>query len=216
MPKWISAALALVAFLAGHKGFLAEVTGVLSGIDFFLAGCCWIWESGSWEHSKICSSNYLLNLLRALCKVTQQTLHKNRKRPLCTVTWGWVRQERALAMTISNQGISQLFQVSRPIIQPHPLYSRKCPHFKDNSTQMCICTALHPSSSTGWLCKRLGFTTDPLNWGPSLPWSLVCHLHIVRQCNVPEGGKWSCWLLSAHPEEGKVSKIMQKLMWFQS
>lgn len=112
VPKWISAALALVALLAGGKSLLAEVTAMLPGTDICLVGGCWIGESGSWEHSKISPLNYSLNLLHTPCKVTQQTLHKDRKRPLCTLTWGWVRQERALAMTISNLGISHLFKVS--------------------------------------------------------------------------------------------------------
>lgn len=173
VPKWISAALALVALLAGGKSLLAEVTAVLPGTDFCLVGACWIWESGRWEHSKICPLNYSLNLLHTPCKVTQQTLHKDRKRPLCTHLLGAELGRRGhLQWPFPTWG-SPIFS-KFPIIQPHPLFSHQCLHFKDNSTQTCglegIYTALHPAISTGWLCRRLGFTTDLLSWGASLSW----------------------------------------------
>lgn len=147
----------------------------------------------------MCPLNSPLNFLHAPCKVTQKILCEGRKGPLGTAPWGWARKERALAMAISNLRISQLFQAPRPITQPHP-------HTHDFISK--IETHWHVS----WKVSPLRFIQPcpqpGCAGGQGSPWICLVeahhHLRIDGQRAVPQGGKLSCWLLSAHHEEDNI------------
>jgi len=112
-------------------------------------------------------------------------------------------------MAISNLGMSQLFQAPRPIAQPYPHTHGFVSKIKP--TPACVLedtrAVLHPATCSGWLCRRPGLSTDLLRQGTS---PSQRHPHKDRQHTVPRVCKLSCWLCSAHREEGKIMRNYTK------